>query len=93
MTNLLVTGGAGFIGANFVYHWLRHHPADRVVVVDSLTYAGNPANLDSVRSNHLPFVHLEHLRIDRMTALMREESIDCVISPPSRTWTVRSAAR
>ncbi len=45
MKNILVTGGAGFIGANFVHYWLGAHPADRVVVLDALTYAGNPANL------------------------------------------------
>src|SRR5215216_4956428 len=42
---LLVTGGAGFIGANFVHYWLDTRPDDRVVVVDALTYAGNLDNL------------------------------------------------
>ncbi|MBI4138999.1 dTDP-glucose 4,6-dehydratase [Candidatus Uhrbacteria bacterium] len=42
---LLVTGGAGFIGTNFVYHELRKHPEDRVTVLDALTYAGNLENL------------------------------------------------
>jgi dTDP-glucose 4,6-dehydratase len=50
VTNLLVTGGAGFIGANFVHHWLRGHPGDRVVVLDALTYAGNLASLEPVRT-------------------------------------------
>lgn len=45
MSNLLVTGGAGFIGANFVHYWDRHHAADKIVVLDALTYAGNRANL------------------------------------------------
>ena len=45
MARLLITGGAGFIGANFVHHWLREHPGERVVVLDALTYAGNLANL------------------------------------------------
>ena len=48
MPTLLVTGGAGFIGANFVRFWRERHPADGVVVLDALTYAGNPANLDGV---------------------------------------------
>ena len=48
MANLLVTGGAGFIGANFVHYWRAHHPDDAVVVLDALTYAGNPANLDGL---------------------------------------------
>src|SRR5207237_5729532 len=45
---LLVTGGAGFIGSNFVHYWLATRPDDRVVVLDALTYAGNPANLAPV---------------------------------------------
>ena len=45
MSNLLVTGGAGFIGANFVRYWQARHPDDEIVVLDALTYAGNRANL------------------------------------------------
>lgn len=45
MRRLLVTGGAGFLGANFVRYWLERFPADRVVVLDALTYAGNRDNL------------------------------------------------
>ena len=45
MSTLLVTGGAGFIGANFVRHRLAERPAGRLVVLDALTYAGNRANL------------------------------------------------
>lgn len=45
---LLVTGGAGFIGSNFVRYWMHREPNDRVVVLDALTYAGNLANLSDV---------------------------------------------
>ncbi len=56
--NLLVTGGAGFIGANFVHFWRRTHPHDQLVVLDALTYAGNRANLTAVESEEkLHFVH------------------------------------
>ena len=48
---LLVTGGAGFIGSEFVRMTLREHPDDSVVVLDKLTYAGNERNLDSVRTD------------------------------------------
>lgn len=48
MSRLLVTGGAGFIGANFVRFWRNERPADIIVVLDALTYAGNPANLDGL---------------------------------------------
>ena len=50
MANLLVTGGAGFIGANFVEYWEAAHPSDSIVVLDSLTYAGNRANLAGARA-------------------------------------------
>ena len=46
---LLVTGGAGFIGANFVHYTLAHHPEHTVTVLDALTYAGDRTKLDSVR--------------------------------------------
>ncbi|NTV55244.1 MAG: dTDP-glucose 4,6-dehydratase [Candidatus Moranbacteria bacterium] len=48
---LLVTGGAGFIGSNFVHHVLREHPEDEVVVFDLLTYAGNLENLKDAEAN------------------------------------------
>ncbi|MBK8229981.1 MAG: dTDP-glucose 4,6-dehydratase [Candidatus Eisenbacteria bacterium] len=47
----LVTGGAGFIGTNFVHECLRRHPQAQVTVLDKLTYAGNPRNLDPVRND------------------------------------------
>src|SRR4030095_14153920 len=48
---ILVTGGAGFIGSNFVRHLLAAHPEDSVVTLDKLTYAGNPANLRDVEAD------------------------------------------
>ncbi len=53
---LLVTGGAGFIGANFVQHVLAVHPDDEIVTLDLLTYAGNLANLESVLAASAPSV-------------------------------------
>ncbi len=47
---LLVTGGAGFIGSNFILYWLKNHPNDHIVNFDALTYAGNLENLASVES-------------------------------------------
>lgn len=46
---ILVTGGAGFIGSNFVYYWVKNHSSDEIVVLDKLTYAGNLENLESVK--------------------------------------------
>ena len=47
---LLVTGGAGFIGVNFVHYTLRKHPEHEITVLDALTYAGNEASLAPVRT-------------------------------------------
>lgn len=55
---LLVTGGAGFIGSNFILYWMRRHPDDEVVNLDKLTYAGNLENLVAVEHNsHYQFIH------------------------------------
>ncbi len=48
---LLVTGGAGFIGSNFILYWLKEHPDDEIVNLDKLTYAGNLENLKTVETN------------------------------------------
>lgn len=45
MANLLITGGAGFIGGNFVHYWNEHHPEDHLIVLDALTYAGNRSTI------------------------------------------------
>lgn len=55
---LLVTGGAGFIGSNFVFYWLKKYPQDTIINLDKLTYAGNLENLESVEKNpNYSFVH------------------------------------
>jgi len=69
MAHLVITGGAGFIGSNFV-HWLRDHRPDLdLVVVDALTYAGNPANLEPVR-DQVRFVKGDIADPDAMRALL-----------------------
>jgi dTDP-D-glucose 4,6-dehydratase len=58
VANLLITGGAGFIGANFVLYWRRRRPNDSIVVLDALTYAGNRTNLHVLQKDkHFEFVH------------------------------------
>ena len=47
---LLVTGGAGFIGSNFILYWLKRYPKDKIVNLDKLTYAGNLNNLKSIEN-------------------------------------------
>jgi len=48
---ILVTGGAGFIGSNFIHYWLQTHPTDQIINLDLLTYAGNSKNLEDISSN------------------------------------------
>jgi dTDP-glucose 4,6-dehydratase len=80
MKTLLVTGGAGFIGANFVHYWLEKYPEDKVVVLDALTYAGNMANLVSVESNpNYTFVHGNICDQALVESLLVEHSIDTLV--------------
>ena len=76
---LLITGGAGFIGSNFVHHWCQHYPGDRIIVLDALTYAGNRHNLASLEAKeNFKFVEgniCDHPLID---TLLREEKIDTI---------------
>jgi dTDP-glucose 4,6-dehydratase len=70
MARILVTGGAGFIGANFVHHTLQHHPEHEVTVLDALTYAGNQASLAPVASQ-IEFVAgdiTDAVLVDRLVA-------------------------
>lgn len=53
MANLLITGGVGFIGGNFVHHWAKQHPGDAMIVLDRLTYAGNASTISGVEQAEL----------------------------------------
>ncbi|MDJ0711392.1 MAG: dTDP-glucose 4,6-dehydratase [Woeseiaceae bacterium] len=80
MARLLVTGGAGFIGANFVHYWAREYPADRLVVLDALTYAGNLASLESVAGmEQYRFVKGDIVDQALVEELLREEQIDTIV--------------
>lgn len=80
MRNLLVTGGAGFIGANYVLYWLENNPQDKVVVLDALTYAGNRASLKSVEDNpNFVFVHGDICDTPLVEILLKEHSIDTLV--------------
>jgi len=77
---ILVTGGAGFIGANFVHFWLQKYPGSRVVVLDALTYAGNRASLLAAESHpSFRFVHGDIRNYELVSSLLREEQIDTLI--------------
>lgn len=80
MRRLLVTGGAGFIGSNFIHHWLSEHPGDRVVVLDALTYAGNLANLELVEGRpEFRFVHGNICDTALVEGLLRDEQLDTIV--------------
>ena len=55
-TNIIVTGGCGFIGSNFVHHVVREHPGVHVTVLDKLTYAGNPENIAGLPADRVELV-------------------------------------
>jgi dTDP-glucose 4,6-dehydratase len=76
---LLVTGGAGFIGSNFVHYWLGRHPDDHVVVYDLLTYAGNRESLASVDEG-IVFVEGDICDLDLAEAALRENDVDTVVN-------------
>lgn len=77
---LLVTGGAGFIGANFVLYWLGRHKADRIIVLDALTYAGNRENLAAVENSvNFRFVHGNICNTSLVETVLREENVDILV--------------
>ena len=79
-SSLLITGGAGFIGANFVHYWIRNYPGDRVVVLDALTYAGNKTNLAGLEKHPgFSFVHGDIRDYDLVLNLLREDEIDTLV--------------
>jgi len=91
MKKLLVTGGAGFIGSNFVHYWLERYPEDRVVVVDALTYAGNSSNLESVQDDpRFRFVHSDINDTELMKTILREEDIDTIVNFAAESHVDRS---
>jgi dTDP-glucose 4,6-dehydratase len=92
MADLLVTGGAGFIGANFVRYWREHHPIDAIVVLDALTYAGNRANLSGlegvtlvvgdIRDQSLVESLLADRKLDTIVHFAAESHVDRSITGP-----------
>jgi dTDP-glucose 4,6-dehydratase len=74
---LLVTGAAGFIGSNFVRWWLERHPDDHVVGLDSLTYAGDPRNLDGLG---IRLAVGDICDLDPTARLLAEEEVDTIVN-------------
>ena len=78
-SHLLITGGAGFIGSNFVHHWCQQYPQHRVIVLDALTYAGNRQTLaDLEGKDNFRFVQGDICDRELIDSLLREEKIGMV---------------
>lgn len=80
MRKMLVTGAAGFIGSNFVHYWREQHPADHIVVLDALTYAGNVNNLKAlIDQPAFEFVHGSIIDQPLVKSLLAEHGIDTIV--------------
>ena len=89
--NIIVTGGAGFIGSNFVFYMLDRHPEDRIICVDSLTYAGNLSTLKSVMDNpQFRFVKLDIRDREGVDRLFEEEKPQIVVNFAAESHVDRS---
>lgn len=88
---VLVTGGAGFIGSNFIHYLLRKYPTYRIINVDKLTYAGNLENLETIE--HDPryiFVKADICDQPRMEEVLREYSVDAIVNFAAESHVDRS---
>ncbi len=89
--NIIVTGGAGFIGSNFIYFQLKNHPEDRIVCLDSLTYAGNMATLDeAMKNDHFRFVKADITDKAAVEKLFEEEHPDIIVNFAAESHVDRS---
>ena len=88
---IIVTGGAGFIGSNFIFHMLTAHPGDRIVCLDKLTYAGNLSTLKSVTDKpNFRFVKADICDREAVFALFEEEKPDVVVNFAAESHVDRS---
>jgi dTDP-glucose 4,6-dehydratase len=88
---LLITGGAGFIGSNFILYWLKHHPQDEVVNFDALTYAGKLENLKEIENNpRYSFVRGDITDVSAVNKAM--QGIDTVVHFAAESHVDRSIA-
>jgi len=91
MRNILVTGGAGFIGSNFVRYILDKYPDYRVVIYDKLTYAGNLDNLRDVEGEpRYTFVRGDICNAEKVDEVMRQHEIDAIVNFAAETHVDRS---
>ena len=89
--NIIVTGGAGFIGSNFIFYMIDKHPEDRIICVDSLTYAGNLSTLASVMDRpNFRFVKLDIRDREGVEKLFEEEKPQVVVNFAAESHVDRS---
>ena len=89
--NIIVTGGAGFIGSNFVFHMLKKYPDYRIVCIDALTYAGNLSTLAPVMDNpNFRFVKLDICDRAGVDKLFEEEKPDIIVNFAAESHVDRS---
>ena len=88
---VLVTGGAGFIGSNYIFYSMAAHPEDRIVCLDKLTYAGNLATLQSIMGKpSFRFVRMDICDRKGVYSLFEEEKPDVVINFAAESHVDRS---
>ena len=88
-----MTGGAGFIGSNFIYYMLQNHPEDRVVCLDSLTYAGNLSTLmPAMKNSQFRFIKVDICDRPGVYKVFEEEKPDIVVNFAAESHVDRSIA-
>ena len=89
--NIIITGGAGFIGSNFIFHMLEKYPEYRIICLDKLTYAGNLSTLEGVMDNHnFRFVKADICDREAVYKLFEEEHPDMVVNFAAESHVDRS---
>ena len=89
--NIIVTGGAGFIGSNFIYYMLKKHPSDRIICVDKLTYAGNLETLESaMEKKNFKFIRADIADRQAVYRIFEQEKPDIVVNFAAESHVDRS---
>lgn len=89
--NIIVTGGAGFIGSNFIFYMLENHPDYRIICLDKLTYAGNLSTLEPVMKNqNFRFVQADICNREAVDGRFEEEHPDIVVNFAAESHVDRS---
>ena len=88
---IIVTGGSGFIGSNFIFNMLKYHPDYKIICLDKLTYAGNLSTLEPIMDNkNFRFLKLDICDRDRVYKLFEEEKPDIVVNFATESHVDRS---